>query len=314
MSDDALSQLISMGFDSHASSDALQLTAGNMEQAVNYLLSDPTSNSSSLPNETPSSSSSSSTHQTPPNAASNSILRQGTIHQYNVENGKSACTCMALWGAQTFLQQILSNTNTDDPSTISFINAEFLDDMVRNGSQLYSQYSRMRRQQHQPYDNDTVEHTSVEELLLPSSNLFPYLQMNGSCARQGLLQGDEEAMSHHPLGLYHMLTSCQQDTTEWTCVLLTKPPETILICLPPSSSSSLPFLLLDSHCRPTQNIPNAYCQFHATLADLIHTIQILFPYTDLGPDVPELMQCMYNSFDLYPISLKMESIQNDNDK
>jgi hypothetical protein len=206
---------------------------------------------------------------------------------------------MALWGAQTFLQN-----SEEDPT--SFLDGEFLDRMVRNGSQLYSQYMQSMVADKGGSYHHSVEHTSVEELLLQQSDVFPNLEMSSNTVLQGLLQRPGEEEPHNPMGLHHLLTACQQETT-WTCVVLTKPPETILICLPPassSSSSSYPFHLLDTHCRPTRYIQNAYCQFHSTLPDLIRTIHTVFPFTNLGPDVPELVQCMYNSFDLYPLVLK----------
>jgi hypothetical protein len=40
---------------------------------------------------------------------------------------------------------------------------------------------------------------------------------------------------------------------------------------------------------------------------LIRSLEILFPPTELGSDIPEMMAAMYNSFDLYRLRLRDES-------
>jgi hypothetical protein len=105
--------------------------------------------------------------------------------------------------------------------------------------------------------------------------------------------------------------------------------ETVLVCLPPlsskttngdtttsttssSSSSSRDdnsFILIDSHPRPQQfpGATEAYARLHSSLQSLIaSSLQVLFPYTDLGSDVPELMAAMYNQFDLYRFRFRQQ--------
>jgi len=203
----------------------------------------------------------------------------GPISQYSVENGRSACTCISLAGATLFL---------NDPSSVT---PAFLQQMVLNGVSAYQQLS--------PSTNN-VEHVSAEEVIAQNLPAFP-LQLLPDGIRQGVLSSNRQ----HPLGLGAMLQGCHERSPEnqWTAVLITKVPETIVICLPPSSSSGQ-FWLIDSHPRPQLPAESAYAKSHSTIEDLVQTLQVIFPVTDLGPDIPEMMTMMYNSFDLYLLVLR----------
>jgi hypothetical protein len=37
---------------------------------------------------------------------------------------------------------------------------------------------------------------------------------------------------------------------------------------------------------------------------LVQSLEAIYPVTELGSDVPEMMQMMYNSFDVYPLTWK----------
>jgi hypothetical protein len=295
-----MEDLLAMGFDESAARVALHETAGNVEQAINALLLGSISTSS---NSAPVS------VLTIPNVTdvddSGSIATfYGTTSQYQVENGMSACTFMALSAARSFLQQPPANI-------IGIQMPSFLDEMVLQGSLLYQQWM-----QHHPH-SQVSQHTSPEEAL--KSGYFDDLCLRDRGIRQGMLW---------PQNNWHaLLTECQSPT-EWVCVVITKPPETILVCLPPSSSSSssssssnrsapsednvqlppLYYYLMDSHPRPTlgndTNNNAAYARCHETMEQLIASLQVLFPPVPLdGDDCGEVMAALYNSFDLYPLAL-----------
>jgi hypothetical protein len=121
----------------------------------------------------------------------------------------------------------------------------------------------------------------------------------------GIRQGILSANPHHPLGLESLLQILrEEERSEWMCVLMTKPPETVLLCFPPDTVSPSSYWLIDSHPRPQLGVSSAYAKLHPTLDSLVMSLQAIFPCTDLGPDIPEMMAMMYNSFDLYPLILK----------
>ena len=255
----ALTQLVSMGFEEAQVKDAICICGDNADHVIEYLLSSP----SSINNASSAS----------PSDSTSLIV--GPISQYSVEHGRSACTCIALCGAIHFLQ---------DPNSLS---PAFLQQMVLDGVAAYQQLT---------YSTE-IEHMSAEEVLDQKCPVFLPLQQLPEGIKQGVLSSDET----HPLGLKTMLQGCheQSPANQWTVVLMTKVPETILICLPPSSSLSKQFWVVDSHPQHALQAENAFAKSHITLEDLIQTLQIIFPVTDLGPDVPDMTTMMYNSFDLY---------------
>ena len=131
--------------------------------------------------------------------------------------------------------------------------------------------------------------------------------------------GEEETsssnISDNPMGLEAVLSQCQADAIDsqaYIAVVITKPPETVLVLLPPltssASGSNSSYILLDSHPRPQQLIPHcpsgSYALFHPTLSSLVSSIKQIFPVTELGNDIPEMMAMMYNSFDAYPFQCR----------
>jgi hypothetical protein len=280
-----------MGFEESAARVALHETAGSVEQAIHALLQGSTTSAS--------------TSSFAPTAVaiiphgkvddSSSICTfYGNTSQYQVENGKSACTFMALSAARSFMQHPPLHNTAD-------IKATFLDEMVFHGNILYQQWMQQQAL------SQTSQHTSPEEAL--QSGYFDDLCLREGGIRQGTLW---------PQHNWHaLLTECQS-SADWVCVVITKPPETVLVCLPPSSSLStsdqnetLCYYLMDSHPRPTlgnnannNNNNAAYARCHETLEQLIASLQVLFPAVPLdGDDCGEVMAALYNSFDLYPLAL-----------
>mmetsp|Transcript_11805 Transcript_11805/g.18129 ORF Transcript_11805/g.18129 Transcript_11805/m.18129 type:complete len:250 (-) Transcript_11805:165-914(-) len=202
----------------------------------------------------------------PPNSLS---LVESDVSQYSFEMGRSACTCISLMGARLYLEQGSCE-----------ITANLLKDMILKGIGSYQSISRSR----------DVEHMSAEEVLSMGSPDFP-LEVSGG-VRQGILSAD----SSHPLGLKSLLESCKNELNA-KVVLLTKTPETVLVCLDS-------YIIIDSHPRHFLNVSHAYAKFHDSLDFLVKTLELVFPHTALGADVPEMMAMMYNSFDLYPLKRK----------
>jgi hypothetical protein len=280
-------QITSMGFPDAQAREALGVSNGNLEMAVNYLLGGGAPASAPVP---ASASAAAAASNASMNASPGDLVRC-SMSQYSVENGRSACTCIALTAASQFLQ------NQD-------VSPSFLETMISQGVQNYQQLSTSSS------SNNNVEHMSAEEVLQKDQGLFQVTSLGGFI-RQGILSQDV----HHPMGLKSLLEGLRhEEHREWMCVLITKPPETVLLCFPPddnntvsrpsSSSSSSEYWLIDSHPRPHLGLESAYATRHPSLDSLLMSLQAIFPCTNLGPDVPEMMAVMYNSFDLYPLILK----------
>ena len=154
------------------------------------------------------------------------------------------------------------------------MDAEFLETMIKKGAE--------------KYQSGRVDHLSAEEVL--QQGTFD-LQLKGEI-RQGLLSHD----THHGMGLLATLSSCKSKPS---CILITKTPETVLIIIENDR-----YILIDSHPRPQLGADQAYAQFYSSLKDLVGGLQLIFPVTDLGSDVPELMSQMYNTFDCYELEKK----------
>jgi len=152
-SEDAVSQLTAMGFEEAQVQEALNVTNGNMEQAVNFLLGGGISSAA-----------------TAESLSQSSSLILCYTSQYSVENGRSACTCIGLMGAALFLQSQDKN-----------VTRELLERMVIQGVAAY---------QRLPTSSNNVEHLSAEEVLQSDSiEEFKSLSLVTS-ARQGVLSGN----------------------------------------------------------------------------------------------------------------------------
>ena len=340
-------QLLSMGFESRDCRVALQRANGNLEQAVHYLLSQSASDTTGphhqprqRPQERPQQrpqhqpqnrqeqqwlqhsadrSHASYSYSSFPNSSPYSHVKrrppirmvQGPLSQYSIENGRSACTCIALAAANEVLKGIIATTTMakqqqQQPYVTmeTILSQDCLQTIIVQGVELYNNLLLV---------DPSMEHKSAEEVLV--TGCFPDLQQHG-VVQQGILsssssQQQRSSANSEPLGLYNLLRTSQDgraEGAEWTCALITKPPETVLVVLPPlvaprdtTSGTPLPFVLVDSHPRPQQfGAHQAYARFHTSLDDLVQeSLNRIFPCTNLGPDIPPLMAAMYNQFDLY---------------
>lgn len=280
-SEDAVAMLTAMGFEASQATQALSICGGNVEQAANYLLG-------GGPPPPPPPAAAAAADATSHSGSSNDNdvrMIHSSVSQYTIDNGKSACTCIALTAAETFLKSCDSGLDQQEAVTVS---SAFLQDMVTAGLLAYEQL--------QSTAGLAVEHLSAEEVM--DAGAFSSLQVRGGI-RQGVLSRDES----NPMGLTQQLANCQDDES-WMCVLITKTPETVLVCLPPRNGSGS-FVLVDSHPRPQHfEASGSYGRIHSSLSSLATSLSNIFPVTDLGPDIPDMMAIMYNSFDLYPLQLQ----------
>ena len=283
--DEAVSMLTALGFSIDMASEALRVCDGNVQASANYLLSSGAVESSAVGTTTTTTSSTSGVVVV--DVGSGIRMVHGPTSQYSVEDGKSACTCMALTAVNEFLKK-------PEPLTV---NSSFLQTMIQSGLSSYRQMMLSMAGAKMSF----TEHLSAEEVL--QRGLFPDLKLSGAI-QQGTLTRDAQ----HPQGFKRLLGEIMHHHSESTscCCLITKPPETVMICLPPyetTTSANESFILIDSHPRPHEFAAanQAYARFHSTLEELVQSLLTIFPPTNLGPDVDPMFAAMYNAFDVYAL-------------
>ncbi len=260
--DDKVAQLTAMGFEAVKVQEALNAVNGNVDQAVHVLLG------GAIPPQ----------QQQQQQQLESSSLIHCAKSQYSVENGRSACTCIALMGAALFLS-----------SGETSVSSELLENMIDMGVAAYQQL---------PVSGTNVEHLSAEEVLQSKAiEEFKSLVLMEGGVRQGVSEWHKQIIH------WDLVPFCRNvlSPDTWVAALITKPPETVVVLLPPSSQASGEYILLDSHPRPGLS-HGSYARSHATLEDLVQSLQAIYPVTELGNDVPEMMAMMYNSFDVYPLT------------
>lgn len=282
MDDDVkLAMLTSMGFDLDVARSALQACNGDVERAIEHCLGGGVGGGSSSASSAAA-------------ASPGTLVRVSDSSQYTFgSEGRSACTCIALCYAKRFLQAI-SQAQTS-ATAADVIDESFLPEGLENGVSLYKAMKSSG-------GSTSVEHMSAEEVLASTHGKAELadLKLDGP-VRQGVLSPDPSS----PLGMHAVLSGCQSES-HWLAVIITKSPETVAIVLPPSSqrsSQNMGFYLLDSHPRPQFSASGSYVMAHDNIESLVQTLLEIFPFTDLGSDVGEMMQMMYNSFDAYALHM-----------
>jgi UBA/TS-N domain len=303
--------LTAMGFSEDEAIRALQQSSGNLEYAANLLLMGGADGGAPLgvTGGSTSSSLAGRYNDRPPGDETEAAEEEdnvvlAAVSQYDLPEGRSACTCIALAAADSMLLQLQQQEQGDHnssstgrtSSSCSYWSTESLTACLYRGHEIYLHY---QQQQQNGSSTTTTEHTSAEELL----HLFPNLQLIDSSSgafsvmiRQGLLTDDGSCWQE-------LLTTTDAGPDGSTAYIITKPPETVLVYYDHhhnSSSSSSGWWLVDSHCRPPR-FRQAYALRHETWSALQTSLQRLFPATPAIPGVAPIMMAMYNSVDVYPL-------------
>ena len=296
--------MVQMGFSESAAREALHRSGGNLERAIDSLLScqqDSNNNTMSRGNI---SSTQNGSLQSGTNFIDNhnNVMVHSEVSQFTFPNGRSACTCIALSSATLGLKKLSENSSNPDFCG-DVINAELIQDAIIAGVGMY---------ENRPITALGIEHMSVEEVLHSLPLYSAELQLIGD-VRQGIVSTNR---NQNDMGIRSILTSCREDgnanKSKWMSIVMTKTPETVAIFLPPidakdfNSWSFKNFVLIDSHSRPQfSTVPGgSYAMIFENMDDLVRILDKLFPVTDLGSDVGEVMSMMYNSFDVYAFQLK----------
>jgi len=262
-----LQTLISMGFSSEQCRHALAASKGDLNVSINLLLRGESSGEGEI------------------QGFESSTMIQIELSQYSFSEGSSACSSISLAFASAFLNAIDQTTSCNDVITSSFLQASVL--------------SGIEKYQMLGMGEGIPQHKSPEEILNALPDAFAVQTCGG--VRQGVLTSDEG-----PLGLKQTLSSCRDSNDiGWMAVVLTKPPETVCVCLPPKTETNSVlknYILLDSHPRHQFASYGCYAMFHSSLDHLNQSLKLIFPQTDVGGSV---MAEMYNSFDAYPLQKSM---------
>lgn len=382
-SEEKVTLLISMGFAKSQARQALDLCQGNVDMAVDRIIS----GQIGVANASSSSSFTRGEVEEVEGQGVTIVQAANGVNQYSFsDGGPSACTCIALHVASSALDylshchdridekddhrhctvqnnsnEIATHNSTDKypiPEARNFFTAERLQSMLCRGVEMYNVLIKGQGNMGTSLGNTTTaqnqhhqDHLSPEQVLalLDSSstntNTSAHAQWNVSlkllkCGiRQGLLHSQYnmtpkpyhhtfQTATEHATDLKGILHDChfvhQQEQEEeqvvngnnyeeeWMCAIITKPPETVCVFLPPRKrvvvlQERLPYVLVDSHPRPGLGIESAYAKFHSSLESLVSTLTTdIFPFTHLGYDDEEQdwMTAMYNSFDVYPLRLR----------
>ena len=271
---DVRENLMNMGFDAASVSEALRQCNNSLTDALDLLLSSKESSADS--------------YRPPENTLSYNKCK--TVHcptsQYTVVNGNSACTCIALTAASKLLTEIC-RPHAD--SIVDDMSSEILSSLVVQGADMYEIITT---------ENDNgSDHFSPEEVL----EKCPFI-----ISEHVKLIGLKSCVLSSTTFLTFLRESCLKEplvrNDQYLAIVLVKPPETLLVLLPPQNEIDSPFILVDSHPRPPQ-CEGSYAKFFDDLDDLSVALTGIFPVVSLGQDVDEMMNIMYNSVDGYLFQL-----------
>jgi len=256
--DENVSNLVAMGFEEDRARAVLQLSNNNLEMALNHLLG--------LGLLAATESSRSATVNSA-RAEARSQPNEGGIKQIHcafsqfdvpttnsgVAVGRSACSCIALYGAFSFFADAANATCNLE----KYITPVFIQNCILTGIDIYSECrSRTRELQLQStsHEDGILEHFSPERVMELASLFSTSLEQIGDI-RQGVLDVEQIDSRSNPLGFHAQLEACRSDSqakaNKWMAVVITKTPETVLVLLPPTASSSFDpkYVLIDSHPR-----------------------------------------------------------------
>lgn len=192
------------------------------------------------------------------------------MSQYSFDGvGASACTAIACQVAASLLQRLRDDAPLHDE--------QFLSNCLYEGIHVYNTHMFSR------------PHTNPEEILTEIDHFTSQL---APCAPplQGVLshpQAFEELFARARASLLDPSRSC--------ALVLTKPPETITIVIPPTEDGTYAFF--DSHARPQFGIDGACLATCTSRQNIIMRLTLLFGSAENYEVESSLMEEMYNSFE-----------------
>jgi hypothetical protein len=198
------------------------------------------------------------------------------ISQYSFPNGRSACTAIATITLADILRRL---DEGESPSIIH--NETKLSEYLIQGA---NEYESVRS-----YSTSQVEHLSVDEFFALTESLWTKLRAVSST--------QANLKERNALSKLFDSAVVSGDSTKHIGIILTKPPETMFVILPPSRQPNGIYYLFDSHSRPSLGIDGAYLFSSSNLQDIVERCNLLFPVVDFDDGESLMQEDMYNSIE-----------------
>ena len=201
--------------------------------------------------------------------------QEANISQFTFPEGRSACTVIACEAALALM------TGTKPTK-------EMVESSIREGIKEYQALQKV--------ESDS-EHMSCEGVFLKSKK---YVQvMDKTPYRSGETSGKDAFQSE----LEAALESAKVAPNGVCCAMITKPPETVIVCITAGE-----FVVFDSHPRQEHNINGAYTLATNDINVCASWLRNIFPF--VGGLGDSMTAQMYNSFEMTLLSLKQASATN----
>lgn len=264
-----MDMLIEMGFSATAISEALDATEGDVAAAIELLLARKAADDES--------------------SVQTTCLE---LSQYSFSDvDTSACTSIACTAVVSILGTINSHapsTSSDSASAVAQLNSdivhkpEYLTSILQEGINRHRILSR------------TNSHSGADDFFAVHKDLGSRVRRIGSF-QSSLTQG---RCFHKMIDDVYKMPSIDQH--KYVGLVITKPPETIAVFLPPTVGAFEPkFILFDSHSRPERGLFGSYVQSSSSKEDIVSSLQTLFPSASVAPGKSlSLMEEMYFSFEV----------------
>lgn len=201
------------------------------------------------------------------------------------EVGSSSCTPIAATMANMFLKKLhIGDLNNLEP---------LLAEATFSGIARYSSVNA---------DPAVKAHMTVEEFLLQTPEISKNLRK---------IDGPNQALLTNPNSFQDMFVEMVNNamksipstsSVEYLSVIITKPPETVVVFLPivrnvADETNSQKYYFFDSHSRPELNIHGSYLVTSKSLDKIVRRLKMIFPPLVSSNEDENYMTWMYNSFE-----------------
>ena len=220
----------------------------------------------------------------PPPRPIGDVIARATCSQFAIEGGRSACTSICLYAAAQLLDRV-----SETPSCIT---TSVLDGYLQYGTMLYSDLYLQHG-----------DHTSVDDLW----NHPLYSDIVQPLQRRTVISGTSSQRSYQEcLGEARCYAHCHDEKS--VAVILTKPPETVLIICKDVRHGA-PWFIFDSHGHQFDNPKKAFVMHYSSLETAAAALHEKFPNIKGLGDTLHAQQM--NMFEAHAIVCKPQEILED---
>jgi hypothetical protein len=205
------------------------------------------------------------------------------ISQYTFATGSSACTPIACFAVASIIERLDMNLDCNDSSSLT--------DAIVSGVASYTSLSN---------GDGSAPHLSVEEFYVVSKELNSKVVKLGEPI-QGLLT--------NPNAFLDLINTAREmgsesivGTTKNIGIVITKPPETVCITIPPieNPNRSSTYTFFDSHSRPEYGLNGSYIVTSNDMNAIVERLNTIFP-ANASEGLDDLdgsyMQMLYSTFE-----------------